>query len=140
MHDFSHLKHMVGNELEEFKKRGRLTGGDLGSVHMLSDIYKNLCKIEMLEDGGSSQGGSYDSSGRHYVRGHYSRDGGSYDEGSYGGSYGGSYDGSYDGSYRGYSRDEAKGRMMNELEEMMHRADPQSREALKRCMQQLQNG
>lgn len=138
MHDFSRLKHTLGGMIEEYAEKGRLGGGDMGALNMLADTYKNLCKIEMYE--GDSQRGSYEGggSGRHWVRGHYSRDGGSYDGGSYAG---GSYDGgSYGNSYRGYSRHEAKDRMMEQLGEMMRDADPQTREALKHCMRQLENG
>lgn len=135
MHDFEALKHTIGSELEEFNRRGNLSSGDLGTLHMLSDIYKNLCKISMLEEGqsydggGSYGGGSYGGySGRHYVRGHYSRDS--------------SNDGySRDGSYRGYSRDEAKDYIVQQVEEMMGRVhDQRDRETLKRIMQQMQNG
>lgn len=133
MQDFTRLKQMLDGEIQEYTKKGRIGGSDLSALHMLTGSYKNLCKIEMCEEEGGSQRsmrGSYDGySGRHYVRGHYSRDGGSYDGGSYG-----------DVSYEGYSRHEAKDRMMNQLGEMMREADPNTREALKHCMRQIENG
>lgn len=147
MHEYEGLKYMIEDQLNEYAKRGKLSGGDLAAVHMLTDTFKNLCKIKMLQEqegGESHRSMRYDGgmSGRHYVRGHYSRDGGSYD-GSYdGGSYdGGSYDSSYDRSHRGYSRDEAKDYIVQQVEEMMGRVhDQRDRETLKRIMQQMQNG
>lgn len=141
MHDFSRLKQMLGGEIEEYAKKGRLGGGDMSALNLMADTYKNLCKIEKYEGEGGSQRSMYGSyeggdSGRHWVRGHYSRDGGSYDGGSYNGSYGES---SYEGRM-GYSRHEAKDRMMDQLGEMMRDADPKTREALKHCMRQIENG
>lgn len=118
MHDFEHLKHMIGSELEEYQSKGRLSGGDLGAVQLLCDAYKNLCKIKKMSEESSYDGGD---SGRHYVRGHYSREGGSWGENS-----------------RRYSRSDAKDRMMEQLGEMMRDADEQTREELKRCMRRLE--
>ena len=150
MQDYEGLKYMIEDQLNEYARRGKLGGGDLAAVHMLTDTYKNLCKIKMLQEqeGGESHRsmrGSYDGgmSGRHYVRGHYSRDGGSYDGGSYSeDSYGGgSYDGgSYEGySDRRYSRAEGKEHIMKQIEEMMHKAQNSGeKEALRRCLSNLE--
>lgn len=148
MQDYESLKYMIEDQLNEYARRGKLGGGDLTAVHMLTDTYKNLCKIKMLQEqeGGESQRSMrYDGgmSGRHYVRGHYSRDGGSYDGGSYSeDSYGGgSYDGgSYEGySDRRYSRAEGKEHMMKQIEEMMHKAQNSGeKEALRRCLSNLE--
>ena len=101
MGDYEKLKRMLCKELDEIGQKAELTAGDLSTLSMLSGAYKNVLKIEEMEEGGESYG-------RHYVRGHYSRTGGSsYDGNSYRGS---SYDGtsgrgsSYRGSnYRGDS-------------------------------------
>ena len=82
------LKEKLCQELDEIARKGELGAGDLEIVHKLTDTIKNLDKIEMLEDDGYSQegysreggnsyarGSSYANRGKHYVRGHYSRDG-----------------------------------------------------------------
>lgn len=89
LHD---LKEMLHEELEELSRKPELSAGDLEVVHKLTDTIKNIDKICMLEDGGENpysgwdrpRGGhtvydkdtSYANRGKHYVRGHYSRDSG----------------------------------------------------------------
>lgn len=94
------LRNMLCDELDELARKGELGAGDLEIAHKLTDTIKNIDKIEMLEDDGYSRDGGYsrrysrdgdwqsdmrgaydrDMSnarrGTHYVRGHYSRDGG----------------------------------------------------------------
>ena len=94
------LRNMLCDELDELARKGELGAGDLEIAHKLTDTIKNIDKIEMLEDDGysrdgdyshrysrdgdrqSSMRGAYDRDmsnarrGTHYVRGHYSRDGG----------------------------------------------------------------
>lgn len=76
------LRDMLCKELDEITRKGELGAGDLDIVHKLTDTIKNIDKIEaMEEDGYSSRRDEYDMRGRgrrgtHYVRGHYSRDGG----------------------------------------------------------------
>lgn len=92
------LKYMLCKEMEEIADKGNLSSGDLDDVYKLSGAAKRLACLIEIEDSGSSgrgsydggsyrgrsydRGGSYDgsydggSSGRHYVRGHYSRDNG----------------------------------------------------------------
>ena len=148
------LKETIKRELEKFAKQGDVSVNTLEKIHKLSDTYKNLCKIEALESeegysearggrGGSyMHGSSYDDDmmyserrgrGRNAKRdsmGRYSSDGGSYEGGSYRG--GSSYEG-------GYSRDEATDWMMRELGSMMSETDdPKQREALKKCMRELE--
>ena len=161
MKHLEELKEVVKRELEKFGKQGDISVSSLDKIHKLSDLYKNLCKIEILEeeaDGGYSEarggrgrgrssydgGSSYDDDmmyserrgrGRNAKRdsmGRYSSEGGSYDGGSYRGGQGGS---SYEG---GYSRHDAKDWMMSQLGEMMEDADPKEREALKKCMRELE--
>lgn len=98
------LRDMLCNELDEVARKGELGAGDLEIVHKLTDTIKNIDKIEILEDEGYSRdgdysqrrysrdgdgqadmrgsygrGNSYARRGTHYVRGHYSRDGGKED-------------------------------------------------------------
>ena len=149
MHD---LKDLLCAELEDYaekgKKSGKMSMGDLETVHKLTDTVKNILKIDMLEDEtGYSEDGHYMGEGRIYgtsyargrtrakrdSMGRYSRDGGrySYDDDM-------SYARSRGGMRGGYSRDEGKHYMMEQLEEMMEEAEkPAEKEALRRCMDAL---
>lgn len=157
MKHLEELKEVVKRELEKFGKQGDISVSSLDKIHKLSDLYKNLCKIEMLEE---EAGGGYSEARGGRGRGRSSYDGGSsYDDdmmyserrgrgrnakrdsmGRYS-SEGGSYEGgsSYErGGQGGYSRDEATDWMMRELGSMMEDADPKQREALKKCMRELE--
>jgi hypothetical protein len=137
------LKEALCEELDKFGKSGDITVNSLEKIHKLTDTIKNIDKILMLEEeGGYSEtrgrmgmpymhGSSYDDMmyserrgrGRNAKRdsmGRYSSEGG----------HGGS---SYDD---GYSR--AKDEMMSMLGEMMEDASPKEREALKKCMRELE--
>ena len=94
------LRNMLCDELDELARKGELGAGDLEIAHKLTATIKNIDKIEMMEDDRYSRDGDYshrysrdgdwqsgmrcaydrDMSnarrGTHYVRGHYSRDGG----------------------------------------------------------------
>lgn len=76
------------------------------------------------------RGSSYANRGKHYVRGHYSRDGGRDGMGGY----------SSRRDNRGrYSRDDGRSEMMEHLEMAMDTATDQDREIIKRFMRQLEN-
>ena len=155
MHYMHDLKDLLCAELEDYaekgKKSGKMSMGDLETVHKLTDTVKNIMKIDVLkeeagysedghymgegriygtsyESGYSERGGSSYARGRRYAKrdsmGRYSRDGGM----------------SYRGGMRGgYSRDDGKHYMMGELERLMDEANtPTEREALKKCMQALE--
>lgn len=164
MHYMHDLKDLLCAELEDYaekgKKSGKLSMGDLESIHKLTDTVKNIMKIDVLkeevgysedghymgegriygtsyESGYSERGGSSYARGRRYARrdsmGRYSRDGGMYydDDVSY--ARGGRM-----GNRGGYSRDDGKHYMMEQLEEMMEEAEkPAEKEALRRCMDAL---
>ena len=157
MHYMEDLKDLLCAELEDYaekgKKAGKMSMGDLDSIHKLTDTVKNILKIDMLEDeSGYSEDGAYMGEGRIY--------GTSYDDGmrrGVGYSYArgrGRYAkrdsmGRYsrdDGSMRrdgrgmrdGYSREYGKAYMMEQLEDMMDDAEkPAEKEALRRCMEAL---
>lgn len=166
MHD---LKDLLCAELEDYaekgKKSGKMSMGDLESIHKLTDTVKNILKIDMLEEeSGYSEDGHYMGEGRIYgtsyesgyserggssyargrgryakrdSMGRYSRDGGmSYnDDMSYAR---GGRGGQRGGMRGGYSRDDGKEYMMEQLEEMMEQAQkPAEKEALRRCMDAL---
>ena len=127
------LKDKLCDELDEIARKGELGAGDLEIVHKLTDTIKNLDKIEMLEDGGGySQAGDWEIEGRAYNRGNsyarrkrdsmgrYSRDGRM--------------------MRGGYSRHDAKEAMMDQMEDLMAQAGSEKeREAIRRCMNQLEN-
>lgn len=154
MHYMEDLKDLLCAELEDYaekgKKSGKMSMGDLESIHKLTDTVKNILKIDLLkeeigysEDGhymgeGRIYGTSYDyDRGTSYARGRtrakrdsigrYSRDDGTmYRDGRMGGMRG------------GYSRDDGKHYMMEQLEDMMEDTEkPAEKEALRRCMDAL---
>ena len=134
--DYMHeLKEKLCDELEEIANKGELGAGDLEIIHKLTDTIKNLDKIEMLEDGdGYSQAGNWEAD----MRGTYGR----------GSSYRGRKRDSM-GRYsregrmipgRMYSRADAKEDMMDQMEDLMSQAGSErEREAIRRCMKQLEN-
>ena len=157
MHYMHDLKDLLCAELEDYaengKKSGKMSMGDLDSIHKLTDTVKNILKIDMLEDeSGYSEDGAYMGEGRIY--------GTSYDDGmrrgvgySYARGRGryakrdsmGRYS-RHDGYMRrdvrgmrdGYSRDDGKAYMMEQLEDMMEDVEkPAEKEALRRCMEAL---
>ena len=168
MHYMEDLKDLLCAELEDYaekgKKSGKMSMGDLESIHKLTDTVKNILKIDMLEEeSGYSEDGHYMGEGRIYgtsyesgyserggssyargrgryakrdSMGRYSRDGGmSYDDDmSY--ARGGNRGYSREG---GYSREDGKYYMMGELERLMEKASTHTeREALEKCMQALE--
>ena len=155
MHYMHDLKDLLCAELEDFaekgKKSGKMSMGDLETVHKLTDTVKNILKIDTLsEELGYSEDGTYMGEGRIYgtsyesgyaerVGSSYARGRGRYAKRDSMGRY--SRDGgmSYRGGMRGgYSRDDGKHYMMEQLEEMMEEAEkPAEKEALRRCMDAL---
>ena len=152
MHYMEDLKDLLCAELEDYaekgKKSGKMSMGDLESIHKLTDTVKNILKIDMLEgETGYSEDGAYMGEGRIYGtsyddgmrRGNgysYARGRGRYAKRDSMGRY--SRDDGYmhrDGSY---SRDEGKAYMIEQLEGMMDDAEkPAEKEALRRCMDAL---
>ena len=130
------LKDKLQHELDEIARKPEMGAGDLELVHKLTDTIKNIDKICALEeDGGYSEAGDYEGAsygrgssyanrGKHYVRGHYSRDG----RGGY----------SRDGRMGGYSRHDSKEAMMEQAQEMMDNATTErERDAIRRFMSEL---
>ena len=160
MHYMHDLKDLLCAELEDYaekgKKSGKMSMGDLESIHKLTDTVKNILKINMLEDdSGYSEDGAYMGEGRIYGTSYdgydrgtsYARGRGRYAKRDSMGRYssrGMSYDDDMSyarggrGGNRGYSRDDGKEYMMEQLEEMMEQAQkPAEKEALRRCMDAL---
>ena len=159
MHYMHDLKDLLCAELEDYaekgKKSGKMSMGDLESIHKLTDTVKNILKIDMLEEeGGYSEDGHYMGEGRIYGT---SYDDGMHREGGYSYARGRRYarrdsmgrysrddgmsyarGGRMGGMRGGYSRDDGKHYMMEQLEEMMEEAEkPAEKEALRRCMDAL---
>lgn len=164
------IKEMLMKELYEYEEKakkmsgGKISAGDLETLHKLTDTVKNIDKIEMLEDedGEYSEAGNWMGEGRMYgtsyeggssyargrrgrgrnarrdSMGRYSRAGG-YSEEGYSeerGRQGGMNRNSYRG---GYSYDGAKDHMVDKLEEMLDMAEtPQERKAIHRCIEQIE--
>lgn len=139
------LKEKLWKELDEISDKPDLSAGDLETAHKLSDTIKNLDKICMLEEGDGysedgewaadmrgtyGRGSSYANRGKHYVRGHYSRDDGM-------GRDGRGYSSRRDSRGR-YSRDDGRSEMMEYLEMALDSATEQDREAIRRMMRQLE--
>lgn len=157
MHYMEDLKDLLCAELEDYaekgKKSGKMSMGDLESIHKLTDTVKNILKIDMLdgetgysEDGaymgeGRIYGTSYDDGMRRGVGYSYARGRGRYAKRDSMGRY--SRDDGYirrdvRGMRDGYSRDDGKAYMMEQLEDMMEDAEnPAEKEALRRCMEAL---
>ncbi len=157
MHYMHDLKDLLCAELEDYaekgKKSGKMSMGDLDSIHKLTDTVKNILKIDMLEgEAGYSEDGAYMGEGRIYGTSYddgmrrgggysYARGRGRYAKRDSMGRY--SRDDGYmrrdgRGMRDGYSRDEGKAYMMEQLEDMMEDAEkPAEKEALRRCMEAL---
>ena len=86
------------------------------------------CALPILDGGDYGRGSSYANRGKHYVRGHYSRDGG----------MNGYSTRRRDGRGR-YSREDGRSEMMEHLEMAMDSATEQDRDTIKRFMRQLEN-
>lgn len=168
------IKKMLCKELDEYAMKTKISGSDLEMIWKLTDVVKNLGKIEMMEEsgggssyrgGGRGRGGSSSYYGdddemmmyserrgrgrnaRRDSMGRYASEegGSSYEEGGFsyrgGSSYemgGSSYRGGQGGGRGGYSRDDAKDHMMKKLGMMMEDAEPEQREALKKCMREIE--
>ena len=121
------LREMLCEELDEIAKKQEMSAGDLEAVHKLTDTIKNIDKIEMFEGGEYSQAGGSSYRSRNSSRGSSSRSGGR-------------YSGERRDSRGRYSRSGGRERMVDHLEQMLDEADTErEREAIRRCMEQLEN-
>lgn len=124
------LKDMICTELEEIAHKGEMSAGDLDTVYKLIVSKEKLLRIDELEeklgysedgrnwrysrDGDTDGGSSY---GRHYVRGHYSRDRGGR-----------------------YSMDEGRTQLAGQIRDMIDNSDlsQSQKNALRKAMEALQ--
>ena len=135
------IKEMLMKELYEYedkakKSSGKLSAGDLETIHKLTDTVKNIDKIEMLEDG-EGYSGDTDFMGEGRMHGTSYRSNG-YMYNSDNGQGGSSY--ARRDSRGRYSRDGAKESLIEKLEEAMDEADnEQDREKIRRVIMQIEN-
>lgn len=86
MKKLEEIKNILCDELDGIVKGGKLSVGDLDTLHKITDTIKNINKIEMYEE---ESYGDWEARGRysrdymppmsygdkrHWVKGHYSRD------------------------------------------------------------------
>lgn len=149
------LKENLKEKLYDFEEKvernpkAEMSMQELQKVQLMSDIVKNIDKIDMLEgDEGYSEDGHYMGEGRiygtSYARGRnakrdrmgrYSRDDGMSYEGGSSYARGGMRDGRM-----GYSRDGAKEHLMDKAEEMLEMThDPKERKAIEKFMRELED-
>ena len=100
------LKEKLMREMEMISAKQQLTMADINMIDTLAHAIKNLCKV--IEDMGGQESGY---SERHYVRGHYSRD-----DGSYGGGGSHGYSNSYSNNSYREAMENAYSNAMNEEE------------------------
>ena len=139
------IKELLMDEIYQYEERakkmngGKLSAGDLETIHKLTDTIKNIDKIEMLEDGEYSNASDWMGEGRMYgvsyargrkrdSMGRYSRDDG---RGRY----------SRDGYSRdGYSRDGGIEHLMEKAEELLDSAeDERQKKAIHRFIKELES-
>lgn len=149
------IKELLMEELYEYedkvkKSGGKLTTGDLETLHKLTDTVKNIDKIEMLEeDGGYSEAGDWMGEGRMYGTSY--RGGSSYGDG--GSSYAGRGRGSNASrdsrgrySSRGYSQNgysyggDAAEEIIEKAQDMLSEAEnEEQKRAIKQLIRKLEN-
>ena len=158
MYDTYQMQEHICKELEKKAQSGIKSTADLDTVWKLIDAYKNLLKIDMLQEAEEySHDDGYSERRRRDSRGRYSRNDG-YERGS---SYNYSRDGGYSEargdymeakhSYRSTrspdskrdmiaSLDECKHRFREELQEMLSGADTrEEREKIKEMIREIGN-
>lgn len=120
------LKDKLCAELDEIAAKPNMSTGDLETVHKLTDTIKNIDKIMKLEDeSGYSRAGGWETRGTY---------GYPYDE------HGSSYMRRGEHYVRGhYSRDDARQRMIEELQDMLRTADGQYREVIQRALDEIRH-
>lgn len=135
MYDTYQMQEHICKELEKKGQAGIKSTADLDTVWKLIDAYKNLLKIDMLQEAEEYSHDGYSERRKRDSMGRYSRDGGgNYDGGS---SYRRGY--SRDGGYSGYS--EARDRYMEDKHSYRSSRSPESKRdmnvSLHDCMTKL---
>ena len=135
MYDTYQMQEHICKELEKKAQSGLKSTQDLDTVWKLIDAYKNLLKIDMLQEAGEySHEDGYSERRRRDSRGRYSRDGG--------GNYRHDGDGSYNrGSSYGSGYSEARERYMEDKNSYRSTRSADSKRdmnsSLSECMEKL---
>lgn len=133
------LRDMLCEELDEYAKKDDMSAGDLEAVHKLTDTVKNIDKICIMdEDGGYSQAGDWEATGR--MSGNYGRN---YDRGN---SYANRGEHWVRGHYSRAARRDSRGRysrdggdLMEHIDMMMDESDdPKEKEIIRRFKKELE--
>ena len=139
MYETYELQEHLCKELEKRTKNGIKSTAELDTIWKLIDSYKNLLKIDMLQEAGEySHEGGYSERRKRDSMGRYSREGGgtSYEDGS---SYRKGYN--REGGYSGYS--EARDRYMEDKHSYRSTRSPESKRdmnvSLHDCMTKLKD-
>lgn len=133
MYDTYKMQEHICRELEKKAQNGIKSTADLDTVWKLVDVYKNLLKIEMLQDAGEyadehgySQDDGYSQRRKRDSMGRYSRnDGMDRDDSHRGYRRGGGYSGAHEHymdtkqSYRSSRSPESKKEMLEAIDEFM---------------------
>ena len=140
MFDTYKMQEHICKELEKKSDSGIKSTADLDTVWKLVDVYKNLLKIDMLEEaseGDYSHNDGYSERRRRDSRGRYSREGGDYGYESDNSYRGGGSRSSY--NRNGYS--EARGDYMEAKSSYRSTRSPESKRemtvSLHDCMEKL---
>lgn len=119
MREMKNVRELLCRELDELGKKRDLTAGTLDEIYKLTTSIKNIDKIERMEAEGYSGGGNWEAD----LRGEYGR-GNSYRRRD---------------SMGRYTRTDAREHMRMQMEDMMRNADDeQTRDAIRRCMEQIE--
>ena len=135
MYDTYQMQEHICKELEKKAQSGLKSTQDLDTVWKLIDAYKNLLKIDMLQEAGEySHEDGYSERRRRDSRGRYSRDGG--------GNYRHDGDGAYNrGSSYGSGYSEARERYMEDKNSYRSTRSADSKRdmnsSLSECMEKL---
>ena len=159
MYDTYQMQEHLCKELEKKAQAGIKSTADLDTVWKLIDAYKNLLKIDMLQEAGEYSHDGYSERRRRDSMGRYSRADGHYEGGSSyrGGAYRDGYSGARDAymdaqhSYRSTRSPESKrdmteslteclGHMHGDLQEMLANASTrEERDKIKEMIREIGN-
>lgn len=144
------IKEKLMDELAEWeKKSGQLSNSDMDRIHKLTDVVKNIDKIEMLEeDSGYSAASDWMSDSKIYGMSYRGGDG--YSNARMGRGRGsnanrdsmGRYSSRGGNSYRGgnYAYGDAAEHLMAKAEEMLDMADtPEQKKAIESFIRKIEN-
>ncbi len=111
---------IIEDEISKIAEKG-LTASNIETAYKLVDMYKDLKQAESCDGGYSNDYDRDNSYGRHYVRGHYSRD---YDDGM---------------SHKVRDLDEYLDEYIGNLEKMYNGATQDEKDTIRRYIAKIRN-